>query len=72
MQKTLLKSFSKLGAIPIVNENDTVSTYEIEFGDNDTLSAVVAALIGADLVILLSDIDGLFTTIQDRMSRHIL
>lgn len=51
----------KMGAIPIVNENDSVSTYEIQFGDNDTLSAVVAALIGADLLILLSDIDGLFT-----------
>lgn len=51
----------KLGAIPIVNENDTVSTYEIRFGDNDTLSALVASLIGADLLILLSDIDGLFT-----------
>lgn len=50
-----------MGVIPIVNENDTISTYEIEFGDNDTLSAVVAALIGADLLILLSDIDGLFT-----------
>ena len=50
-----------LGAIPIVNENDTIATYEIEFGDNDTLSAVVAALIKADLLILLSDIDGLFT-----------
>lgn len=51
----------QMGAIPIVNENDTISTFEIEFGDNDTLSAVVAALIGADLLILLSDIDGLFT-----------
>ena len=51
----------KLGAIPIVNENDTVSTFEIEFGDNDTLSAIVAALIDADLLILLSDIDGLYT-----------
>lgn len=50
-----------IGAIPIVNENDTISTYEIEFGDNDTLSAMVAALIKADLLILLSDIDGLFT-----------
>ncbi|MFQ6804656.1 MAG: glutamate 5-kinase [Lachnospiraceae bacterium] len=48
-----------MGAIPIVNENDTISTHEIQFGDNDTLSAVVAALIGADLLILLSDIDGL-------------
>lgn len=51
----------KLGAVPIVNENDTASTYEIQFGDNDTLSAIVAALIEADLLILLSDIDGLFT-----------
>lgn len=47
--------------IPIVNENDTVSTDEIEFGDNDTLSAIVTALIDADLLILLSDIDGLYT-----------
>lgn len=51
----------KMGVIPIVNENDTVSTYEIRFGDNDTLSAIVAALISADLLILLSDIDGLYT-----------
>lgn len=51
----------RLGVIPIVNENDTVSTYEMRFGDNDSLSAIVAALAGADLLILLSDIDGLFT-----------
>ncbi|MCI9373182.1 MAG: glutamate 5-kinase [Lachnospiraceae bacterium] len=51
----------KLGVIPIVNENDTVATYEIEIGDNDTLSAIVASLIQADLLILLSDIDGLYT-----------
>ena len=51
----------KLGVVPIVNENDTVATYEIEFGDNDSLSAIVAALVDADLLILLSDIDGLFT-----------
>lgn len=50
-----------MGAIPIVNENDTISTDEIEFGDNDTLSALVAALIDADVLLLLSDIDGLFT-----------
>lgn len=49
------------GVIPIVNENDSVSTYEMQFGDNDTLSAIVAALVEADLLILLSDIDGLFT-----------
>lgn len=50
-----------LGVLPIVNENDTISTYEIEFGDNDTLSATVAGLVGADLLILLTDIDGLYT-----------
>lgn len=50
-----------MGVIPIVNENDTVATYEIEIGDNDTLSAIVAALVDADLLILLSDIDGLYT-----------
>lgn len=50
-----------MGAIPIVNENDTVATYEIHFGDNDSLSAIVAALVDADLLILLSDIDGLYT-----------
>lgn len=51
----------RMGIIPVVNENDTISTYEMLFGDNDTLSAIVAALIGADLLILLSDIDGLYT-----------
>lgn len=51
----------KLGVIPIVNENDTVATDEIEIGDNDTLSAIVATLVDADLLILLSDIDGLYT-----------
>lgn len=55
----------RLGTIPVVNENDTVSTSEIplvdHFGDNDRLSAIVAALIGADLLILLSDIDGLYS-----------
>lgn len=51
----------EMGVIPIVNENDTVATYEIEIGDNDTLSAIVAALVDADLLVLLSDIDGLYT-----------
>lgn len=50
-----------LGVIPIVNENDTTSTYEMQFGDNDTLSALVSSMVGADLLILLSDIDGLYT-----------
>ena len=59
--KNTFEELFRLGAIPIVNENDTVSTYEMQFGDNDTLSAIVASLVGADLLILLSDIDGLFT-----------
>ena len=59
--RNTFQSLLEMGVIPIVNENDTVSTYEIQFGDNDTLSAIVAALIGADLLILLSDIDGLFS-----------
>ncbi|MCR4568197.1 MAG: glutamate 5-kinase [Pseudobutyrivibrio sp.] len=50
-----------LGVIPVVNENDTVATHEIQFGDNDSLSAIVAALVKADALILLSDIDGLYT-----------
>ena len=63
-QNTFMELF-ELGVIPVVNENDTVATYEIEslgtFGDNDTLSAIVASLTGADLLILLSDVDGLYT-----------
>ena len=50
-----------LGAIPIINENDTISTSESVVGDNDTLSAIVASTVHADLLVLLSDIDGLFT-----------
>lgn len=50
-----------LGAIPIINENDTVATAEIVIGDNDTLAAIVAQSVGADRLILLSDIDGLYT-----------
>jgi len=49
-----------MGAVPIVNENDTVAVDEIRFGDNDTLAALVATMIGAHLVILLSDIEGLY------------
>ena len=50
----------ELGALPVINENDTISTEEFGIGDNDTLSAIVAVTIHADLLILLSDIDGLF------------
>jgi glutamate 5-kinase len=51
----------ELGVLPIINENDTVATEEIEFGDNDTLAAKIAVSVDADLLILLSDIDGLYT-----------
>ena len=50
----------QLGALPILNENDTIATDEIVIGDNDTLSAIVSATVSADLLILLSDIDGLY------------
>ena len=56
MQKLL-----ELSVLPIINENDTVATEEIEIGDNDTLAAIVAQSVKADLLILLSDIDGLYT-----------
>lgn len=59
--KNTFEELFRLGVIPIVNENDTVATYEIEIGDNDTLSAIVASLVEADMLILLSDIDGLYT-----------
>lgn len=51
----------ELGVLPVVNENDTVATEELGIGDNDTLAAIVAVSAGADLLILLSDIDGLYT-----------
>ena len=51
----------ELGALPILNENDTIATEEIVIGDNDTLAAIVAVSVQADLLILLSDIDGLYT-----------
>jgi len=56
-----LNRLLELGALPILNENDTVATDEIVIGDNDTLAAIVAESIHADLLILLSDIDGLYT-----------
>jgi len=57
-----LERLLALGVIPIVNENDTVATHEIRFGDNDRLAALVAHLVQADALVLLSDIDGLYTT----------
>ncbi len=59
--KNTMDKLLEFKALPIINENDTVATDEIKVGDNDTLSAMVAVNINAELLILLSDIDGLFT-----------
>lgn len=59
--RTTLETLLRLGAVPVINENDTVATTEIRFGDNDRLAARVAAMIGADVCVLLSDVDGLYT-----------
>jgi glutamate 5-kinase len=59
--RATLETLLGFGAVPIVNENDTVATDEIRYGDNDRLAAQVAVTVGADLLILLSDVDGLYT-----------
>ncbi len=59
--RSTLMTLLEMGAIPLINENDTVATEEIRFGDNDRLAARVAAMISADVLVLLSDIDGLYT-----------
>ncbi len=59
--RATVETLMSLGVVPIVNENDTVVTEEIRYGDNDRLAARVAQMIGADLLVLLSDIDGLYT-----------
>ena len=56
----------ELGALPIINENDTIETKEISIGDNDTLAAVVALAVDADLCVVLSDVDGLYTETPSR------
>ncbi|MDU1583225.1 MAG: glutamate 5-kinase [Peptoniphilus harei] len=64
MRENAKNTFEKLqgmNAIPIINENDTISTYEIKFGDNDTLSAIISRITEADLLIMLTDIEGLYT-----------
>ncbi|MBU0724362.1 MAG: glutamate 5-kinase [Alphaproteobacteria bacterium] len=63
----------RLGAVPVINENDTVTTAEIRFGDNDRLAARVAQMISADTLVLLSDIDGLYTADprKDKTARHL-
>ena len=59
--RATINQLLKIGAVPIINENDTVATSEIRYGDNDRLAARVATMAGADLLVLLSDIDGLYT-----------
>lgn len=56
-----MRTLLEMSVLPVINENDTVATEEIEIGDNDTLAAIVAVSVGADLLVLLSDIDGLYT-----------
>ncbi len=60
--KDTFNTLLAMGIIPIVNENDTVSVEEIEFGDNDSLSAIVAKIVEADILVLFSDIDGLYSS----------
>ncbi|MBL4871019.1 MAG: glutamate 5-kinase, partial [Robiginitomaculum sp.] len=71
--KATLSTLLTLGAIPIINENDTVATDEIRYGDNDRLAARVAQMVEADLLILLSDIDGLYDQdpTENPEARHI-
>src|SRR5690606_7381744 len=59
--RSTLRSLLDLGVIPVINENDTVVTDEIRFGDNDTLGALVTNLVEADLLVILTDRDGLYT-----------
>lgn len=59
--RATIRTLIGLGAVPVVNENDTVATSEIRFGDNDRLAARVGAMISADMLVLLSDVDGLYT-----------
>jgi len=63
--RNTLSKLLKMGVVPIVNENDTVSVEEIKIGDNDNLSAIVARLIGADLLIMLTDVDGFMMPDED-------
>ncbi|CBS87618.1 glutamate 5-kinase [Azospirillum lipoferum] len=71
--RNTIDTLLKLGAVPVINENDTVATAEIRFGDNDRLAARVAQMVSADTLVLLSDIDGLYTADprKDPDARHI-
>ena len=59
--RATLSTLLEQGAVPVINENDTVATSEIRYGDNDRLAARVASMMSADCLVLLSDIDGLYT-----------
>ncbi|MGH8253205.1 MAG: glutamate 5-kinase [Steroidobacteraceae bacterium] len=67
--RATLNSLLALGAIPVINENDTVATAEIRYGDNDRLAARVAQMVSADCLVLLSDVDGLYTADPNRGAR---
>ncbi len=71
--RATISTLLKLRCVPVINENDTVATSEIRYGDNDRLAARVATMMGADLLVLLSDIDGLYTAPpqRDPLARHI-
>jgi glutamate 5-kinase len=71
--RATISTLLKLGAVPVINENDTVATSEIRYGDNDRLAARVATMLGGDLLVLLSDIDGLYDAppAQNPDARHI-
>ncbi len=72
--RATLEQLLALGAVPVINENDTVATAEIRFGDNDRLAARVAQMISADTLVLLSDIDGLYTADprRDAAAQHLV
>lgn len=71
--RATVETLLRLGSVPVVNENDTVATEELRYGDNDRLAARVAQMIGADLLVLLSDVDGLYTADprRDPSAKHI-
>ncbi|MEO1239854.1 MAG: glutamate 5-kinase, partial [Pseudomonadota bacterium] len=71
--RATLEQLLTLGVVPVVNENDTIATDEIRFGDNDRLAAQIAATVGADLAVLLSDVDGLYTANprEDATAQHL-
>jgi glutamate 5-kinase len=70
--RNTLERLLRAGVVPVVNENDTVATDEIRFGDNDRLAALVAVMVGADLLVLLSDVEGIYTSDPRRRGARLL